>query len=154
LLRDYTKEVTKVATTPPTLKSRPLSLTYEIPISKTQKFWNGIKEGKIYTTKCKKCGKLFFPPVADCPTCLSSDTEWLELSREAEIETFTHVLVMPATFQQYEPYTIAIGRLKEGVRVLAWLKGVKLEDVKVGMKVKLAPKVSSEGMLTYEFLPI
>jgi len=143
-----------VAAALPTLKSRPLSLTYEIPISKTHKFWNGIKEGKIYTTKCKKCGRLFFPPVADCPTCLSSDVEWVELSNEAEIETFTHVSVLPATFQKYEPYTIAIGRLREGVRVLAWLKGVKLEETKVGMRVKLVPKVSSEGTLTYEFLPI
>jgi uncharacterized OB-fold protein len=143
-----------MATPPPTVRSRPLTLTYEIPISKTLKFWNGIKEGKILTTKCKKCGKLSFPPVADCPTCLSSDTEWVELSKEAEIETFTHVSILPATFQNYEPYTIAIGKLKEGVRVLAWLKNVKKEDVKVGMKVKLAPKVTPEGMLTYEFLPL
>lgn len=143
-----------MASRPPTLRSRPLTLTYEIPISKTHRFWNGIKEGKIYTTKCKKCGKLFFPPVADCPTCLSSDIEWVELGTEAEIETFTQVLVLPATFQNNEPYTIAIARLKEGVRVLAWLKDAKLEETKVGMKVKLAPKVSSEGMLTYEFLPI
>lgn len=143
-----------MATPLPTLKSRPLTLTYEIPISKTHKFWNGIKEGKIYTTKCKKCGKLSFPPVADCPTCLSSDPEWVELSKEAEIETFTHVSILPATFQKYEPYTIAIGKLKEGVRVLAWLKNAKIEDVKVGMKVKLAPKVTPEGMLTYEFLPV
>jgi len=143
-----------VATSVPTLKSRPLTLTYEIPISKTHKFWNGIKEGKIYTTRCKKCGKLSFPPVADCPTCLTSDTEWVELSKEAEIETFTHVSILPATFQNYEPYTIAIGKLKEGVRVLAWLKNVKIEDVKVGMKAKLAPKVTSEGVLTYEFLPL
>jgi len=143
-----------VASAPITLKSRPLTLTYDIPIGKTQKFWDGIKEGKIYTTKCKKCGKTFFPPVADCPTCLSSDTEWIQLSNEAKIETFTHIPIMPATFQHYEPYTIAIGRLKEGVAVLAWLKGVKLEDTKVGMKVKLKARVAPEGMLTYEFVPI
>jgi len=139
---------------PPTLKSRPLTLTYYIPTSRIQKFWDGVKEGKIYTTKCKKCEKLFFPPVADCPTCLSSDMDWVELSGEGKIETFTHIPVMPATFQQYEPYTVAIARLKEGVRVVAWLTGVKLEDTKVEMKVKLAAKVTSEGMLTYEFVPI
>jgi len=139
---------------PPTLRSRPLNLIYEIPTGKIQRFWDGIKEGKISTTKCNKCGKLFFPPVADCPTCLQSDMEWVELSTEAEIETFTHVAIMPATFQHYDPYTIAIGSLKEGVRVLAWLKGAKLEEVKVGMKVRLAPKITSEGLLTYEFTPI
>jgi len=139
---------------PPTIRSRPLTLTFNVPISKTQKFWNGIKEGKIYTTKCRKCQKLFFPPVGDCPTCLSSDMEWVELSKEAEIETFTHIPVKPASFQSYDNYTIAIGRLKEGVRVLAWLTDTKLENIKVGMKVKLMTKVTPEGTLTYEFKPL
>jgi len=144
-----------MAKTPPsTLKSRPITLTYDIPISKTQKFWDGIREGKICATKCKNCKKLNFPPVVDCPTCLSSDMEWVELSGEGKIETFTHIPVKPATFQSYDDYTIAIARLKEGVRVLAWLTGVKLTDTKVGMKVKLVAKIMPEGMLTYEFVPI
>jgi len=112
----------------PTLRSRTLRITYNIPISKTLKFWEGIKEGKIYATKCKKCGKLYFPPVADCSACLSSEMEWVELSGEGELETFTHIIV--------------------------WLVGVKKKDVKVGMKVKLMAKVTPEGRLTYEFRPI
>ena len=138
----------------PALRSRPLNIIYNIPISKTLKFWEGIKEGKIYTTKCKKCGKLYFPPVGDCANCLSSDMEWVELSGEGEIETFTHVIVKPANFQNEPPYTVAIARLKEGVRALAWLTGVKKRDVKVGLKVKLVAKVTPEGRLTYEFKPI
>ena len=138
----------------PTLRSRPLNIIYNIPISKTLKFWEGIKEGKIYTTKCKKCGELYFPPVGDCANCLSSDMEWVELSGEGEIETFTHVIVKPASFQNEPPYTVAIARLKEGVRALAWLTGVKKRDVKVGLKVKLVAKVTPEGRLTYEFKPI
>jgi len=144
-----------MAKTPPsTLKSRPITLTYDIPISKTQKFWDGIREGKIYATKCKNCKKLNFPPVVDCSTCLSSDMEWVELSGEGEIETFTHIPVKPGTFQSYDDYTIAIARLKEGVRVLAWLNGVKLTDTQIGMKVKLVAKTMPEDMLTYEFVPI
>lgn len=109
----------------PTLRSRPLNITYKIPISKTLKFWEGLKEGKIYATKCKKCGKLYFPPVADCSACFSSSLEWNELSGEGEIETFTHVIVKPASFSNEPPYTVAIARLKEGVRALAWLVNVK-----------------------------
>ena len=138
----------------PTLRSRKLEIIYNIPISKTLKFWEGLKEGKIYTTKCKKCGKLYFPPVADCAECYSSDMEWIELSGEGEIETFTHIIVKPASFQDEPPYTVAIARLKEGVRALAWLTGVKKKDVKVGMKVRLMAKVTPEGRLTYEFKPI
>ncbi|MEM2465677.1 MAG: Zn-ribbon domain-containing OB-fold protein [Candidatus Bathyarchaeia archaeon] len=135
----------------PSIRSREIKIVQEIPISKTLKFWEGLKQGKILTTKCKKCGKLCFPPAADCANCLSSDVEWVELSSEATIETFTHVVVRPTTFQQEKPYTVAIGRLREGVRVLAWLTGFKLSEVKIGMKAKLVAKLTSEGRPIYEF---
>jgi hypothetical protein len=137
----------------PVIKSRPITIAPEIPISKTLKFWEGLKQGKVYATKCKSCGKLYFPPSADCPECLLTELEWVELSNEAEVETFTHVVIRPTTFQQNKPYTVAIGKLKEGVKVLAWLTGFKLSEIKVGMKVKLVAKVTPEGNPTYEFVP-
>lgn len=138
----------------PNIKSRPITIVEEIPISKTLKFWEGLKEGKIYATKCCGCGKLYFPPAADCPACLCSNMQWVELSSEAEIETFTHVVIRPTTFCQHKPYTVAIGKLKEDVKVLAWLTGFKLSQIKVGMKVKLVAKTSQEGNPTYEFVPL
>jgi len=138
----------------PTIKSKPMSLSYDIPISKTKQFWDSLKEGKVIATKCKKCGTLNFPPAADCPNCYSSDIEWLPLGGEGEIETFTHVIIKPQSFQEYEPYTIAIAKLKDGVKVLAWLTGTSIENIKVGMKVKLQAKIHQEKTLTYEFTPI
>lgn len=138
----------------PSIKSREIKIVQDMPISKTLKFWEGLKEGKIYATKCRKCGRLYFPPSADCSECLCSDIDWVELSSEAEIETFTHVVFRPTSFCEYKPYTVAIGRLKEGVRVLAWLTGFKLSQIKVGMKVKLVAKTPQEGNPTYEFVPL
>ena len=140
---------------PLTLKSaRTLHITYNLPISRTSKFWQGLKEGKIYATKCQKCGKLHFPPVADCGDCGSSNLKWTELDGEGEIETFTQVVVKPASFSKEADYIVAIARLREGVRALAWLVGVEKEDVQVGMKVRLVAKVTSDGRVSYEFIPI
>jgi len=140
---------------PLTLKSaRTLHLTYNLPISRTSKFWQGLKQGKIYATKCQKCGKLHFPPVADCGDCGSSNLKWTELDGEGEIETFTQVIVKPASFSKESDYIVAIARLKEGVRALAWLTGLEREDVQVGMKVRLVAKVTSDGMVSYQFIPI
>ena len=140
---------------PLTLKSaRTLHITYNLPISKTSKFWQGLKEGKIYATKCHKCGKLHFPPVADCGDCGSSQLTWTELGGEGEIETFTQVVVKPASFSKESNYIVAIARLKEGVRALAWLTGIEREDVKIGMKVRLVARVTSDGRFSYEFIPI
>jgi uncharacterized OB-fold protein len=136
----------------PSIKSREIKIVQDIPISKTSKFWEALKQGKVYAAKCAKCGKLHFPPAADCSDCLSSEIEWVELSNEAEIETFTHVVVRPISFQQNKPYTVAIGRLKEDVKVLAWLTGFKLSEIKIGLKVKLIGKATAEGKPTYEFV--
>jgi uncharacterized OB-fold protein len=138
----------------PSIRSREIKIVQEIPISKTLPFWEGLKQGKVLATKCTQCGRIYFPPNADCSDCSTSNLEWVELSKEAEIETFTHVVIRPTSFQQNKPYTVAIGKLKEGVRVLAWLTGFKLSEIKVGMKAKLVAKVMPEGNPTYEFVPL
>ncbi|MDH5816041.1 MAG: Zn-ribbon domain-containing OB-fold protein [Candidatus Nezhaarchaeota archaeon] len=135
----------------PTLKAREVKVAPEIPISKTLPFWEGLKQGKVMATKCKKCGKIYFPPAADCGSCLSSDMDWLELSGEAEIEAFTHIVVRPQTFMNERPYTVAIGRLEEGVRVVAWLTGFRKSEIKVGMKAKLKAFVTPDGNPMYVF---
>ena len=140
---------------PLSLKSaRTLQITYNLPISRTSKFWEGLKEGKVYATKCQKCGRLHFPPVADCGDCGSSKVEWMELDGAGEVVTFTQVFVKPASFSKEPAYIVAIARLKEGVRALAWLTGIKREDVKVDMKVRLVAKVTSNGRAVYEFVAI
>jgi uncharacterized OB-fold protein len=140
---------------PLSLKSaRTLTITYNLPISRTSKFWKELQKGKVYATTCLKCGKLYFPPVADCGDCGSSEVEWVELDGMGEVVTFTQVFVKPASFSEEPPYIVAIARLKEGVKALAWLTGVEREDVKVGMKVKLVAKVFSDRRVAYEFVPL
>lgn len=140
---------------PLSLKSnRTLHITYNLPINRTSKFWGGLKEGKVYVTKCEKCGRIHFPPVADCGDCGSSNMQWVELDGEGKIETFTQVIVKPPSFSKEPSYIVAIAKLKEGVKALAWLTGVKREDVRLGMKVKLVAKVTSDGRVAYEFVPL
>ena len=137
------------------LKSaRTLQITYNLPITRTSKFWEGLKEEKVYSTKCKKCKKLHFPPVADCGECGSSNLEWIELDGEGEVVTFTQVFVKPPSFSESPVYIVAIAKLKEGIKVLAWLKGVQRENVTPGMKVKLVAKVFSDTRVAYEFVAI
>jgi len=141
---------------PPTraLKSRPITFAFDIPTNKTAKFWDELENGKVYGTKCKKCGQKYFPPTVDCAKCLGSDMEWIDLTgEEGEIETFTHVIVRPPSFAGHETYTVAVAKLKQGVKVLAWLTGLKLGQAKIGMKVKLAAKTSPDGA-SYELVPI
>jgi uncharacterized OB-fold protein len=138
---------------PRSLKSaRTLTITYNLPINKTAKFWDELKAGKVYATKCTNCGMLHFPPVADCGKCGSSEMEWYLLNGEGEVVTFTQVFAKPASFSDEPEYIVAIGRLNEGIKVLAWLTGIKREDVKIGLKVKLVAKDFPDGRVSYEFV--
>lgn len=136
-----------------TLKSRPIKLACSIPIARIKEFWRGLSEGKLYATKCRKCGRVSFPTAADCSNCYESDFEWMALSDEGEVEAFTHVVVRAGDFLSYEPYTIAIVKLREGVKVMGWLTDVEFSEVKVGMKVKLKFWESHEGSIIYSFTP-
>jgi uncharacterized protein len=131
---------------------RALTLRFDIPISKTHEFWDALKQDKFVTTKCSKCGNLSFPPQADCPKCMSNDFRWVDLGRDATLLTFTHVRITPASFSGTVPYIIAIGKLTEGLNVLAWLEGVDPGDAKPGMKLKVEARTSKEGNPYYVFV--
>jgi len=136
-----------MALSPPAkrLKSRPITFTFELPTQKLREFWDGLEKGKVYASKCKKCGDLSFPPTADCSHCLNHEMEWVDIQGEGEIETFTQIVIRPASFQNHPTYTVAVAKMNAGVKVLAWLTTAKLGDVKVGAKVKLGAVKSEDG---------
>lgn len=138
----------------PTLNSKPLTLVFRIPINGFSRFFDELKNGRIVTTKCRRCGKLYFPPVSECGSCFSSEMDWVKVDSEGEVEAFTHVVVRPESFKQRPPYTLIVGRLKDGIKVFARLLDVNIADVKIGMKVRLRARITDEGEVTYEFIPV
>jgi len=138
---------------PATLRSRrTLDLRFNIPISKTSKFWEGLTAGKFLTTRCAECGKLSFPPQADCPNCMSGKADWVELGNEAELLTFTYVQITPTSFVDHDPYVVAIGRLKEGVNVLAWVEGGDATKLKPGDSLRIESRKDPQGGPYYVFV--
>ena len=49
-------------------------------LTKVNDFIDHLEEGKITGTKCKHCGKVYFPPRADCYNCFNSEMEWFEIT--------------------------------------------------------------------------
>ncbi|MEM0204053.1 MAG: Zn-ribbon domain-containing OB-fold protein [Archaeoglobaceae archaeon] len=131
---------------------RELKIRYSISVENIKKFFEGLKEGKLLATKCK-CGRLFFPPQRDCPSCMKSEMEWVELKREGVLETLTVIFVRPPSFSAYDPYTVAIAKLDDGVRVLSWLKGDP-KKVVPGQRVRVEISRRREGYLMFELVPI
>lgn len=134
---------------------RPLEVRFIISVEKTRTFFNSLTEGKILATKCKRCNEVYFPPQADCPKCRTSDFEWVELSKEGTLLTYTQVNVKPHSFSHYDDYIVGIGRLPEGVNVTAWVRESDPRKLKVGSRVRLeVVKRDPEGYYIYEWVPI
>ena len=100
-------------------------------------FYAYVREGRLMGARCLSCGRLLVPPRPVCPSCYGSEFEWVELSGEGVVESYTVIHVAPPRFQEEAPYIVAIVRLKEGVKLPGRLVGVEPEEVKVGMPVRV-----------------
>lgn len=119
--------------------------------AKTEEFINYLEQGKVMTTRCKKCGTGYFPPKMDCPSCLDSDVEWFEITGTGKLVTYTTIHYGPSGFEDEAPYTLAIADF-DGLRVFGRIsKDVEVESVVPGMAVKVVPVKSGEEKIAYEF---
>ena len=122
-------------------------------MTKTGKFVDMLVEGKIEGTVCKKCGAKFFPPRADCASCLSKEMDWFEMPKKGKLETFTTAYYAPFGFEADPPYTMGVVDFGANLKLFARVaKEVKLEDVKVGMDVGVRPLKYDDGQISFEIV--
>ncbi len=120
--------------------------------AKTVDFINYLEQGKVMTTRCKKCGTSYFPPKMDCPSCLDSDVEWFEIKNNGKLITYSTVQYGPSGFEDEAPYTLGIAEFGDGLRVFGRLsKDIKEDDIKPGMELKVVPMKLPGNRIAYEF---
>ncbi len=121
--------------------------------TKAADFISLLEKGKVEATKCKKCGRVYFPPRVQCADDLSSDVEWIDLSGTGKLLTFTTVHYGPTGFENDAPYTLAVVEFKNGVRVFGRLdKGLPIAEIKVGMDVRPETLRLAGDKISYHFV--
>ncbi len=100
-----------------------------------EQFYNFIGERKLMAVKCRSCASLLLPPKNVCPKCFSTDLEWTKLEEKGKLLTYTVIHVPPRQFQSMAPYAVGIIKLEDGPHLLGLIRGVKPEEVKVGMNL-------------------
>lgn len=117
------------------------------------KFISALKEGKLLTTKCKKCGKKHMPPRFKCP-CGGTELDWVEVKPEGTLYSWSIVHFAPEEIARKTnvPYVAGIIELEDGLLLLGHVKGLASKP-KVGMKVKVVPQVLDSGNLAYYIKP-
>ncbi|MBS7639618.1 MAG: Zn-ribbon domain-containing OB-fold protein [Candidatus Bathyarchaeia archaeon] len=102
-----------------------------------EQFYRFVGEGKLMGAKCGRCGGIFVPPRPLCPKCQSRDLGWVQLKNRGKLLTYTVIHVAPEEFQQMTPYALGIIELEDGVRLPGIIRGVKHEDLRVGMTLEV-----------------
>ena len=120
-------------------------------VTKINDFVQYLENGQVMGTRCTDCGTAFFPPRADCHQCLSSNTEWFEITGVGKLVTYSKLEFAPIGFQEDVPYCIAL--LDYGdFKVFGRIAGdVPEEEIKVGMALKTAVNTLPSGQLNYVF---
>lgn len=84
----------------------------------TEAFWTRLAGGVFGVAHCEQCGRLSFPPKANCPGCGASGMGWQPVSGDAIVYSATVVHAAPALFDAQAPYALVVLDLAEGVRLV------------------------------------
>jgi uncharacterized OB-fold protein len=115
-------------------------------------FVTHLEAGKVMATRCLKCGVSYFPPKADCPSCLSSDVEWFEVKGKGKLQSYTTVNYGPSGFENDAPYILALAHFAGGIQILARLsRDIAEKDIKIGMEPTVHPAKLADNRIAYEF---
>ncbi len=102
-----------------------------------EQFYKSLQQHKLIAAKCLKCGKTHLPPRPVCDNCLSQEFEWVNLTGEGRLLTYTVIHVAPQQFEALVPYAVGIVQLEEGLKIPGMINGVTHEQLKIGMHLKL-----------------
>lgn len=99
-------------------------------------FRSHLAEGAIRMQRCDGCGRFRNPPRFACPSCLSRDWRWADLSGDGVVETFLWYCEPVAEPFDDVPYNVALVRLAEGPGIFARIVDAHGDDLAVGQRVQ------------------
>ena len=117
------------------------------------RYWRGIPQRyRLEAGKCKKCGKIYFPPRLLCDECKGREFEKVNLPKEGKILTYTIIRVAPSQCTDQAPYAMGIVELsagstgKDGVKILSQIADCDFDKLEIGMPVRIEfRKIYQEG---------
>jgi uncharacterized OB-fold protein len=105
-------------------------------------------EQKIIATRCRKCRKVFMPPRKVCPTCFTENEEWVDVSDEGTLVSYSVARRQLASIPGDKKVPVIWGLIKldgADTALLHYLDGIKPGEVAIGMRVKAVFAESRTG---------
>jgi len=127
--------------------------------TKVGRFAEDLGRGEITATVCRKCGKKYYPPRADCSECMGSEMDWVSLEGKGTLISYTTIYVPPDHFAirqpsmpfcavRLEPCPMGLLEVEDGLRVMGWIPKVDPGQIQTGMRLKAVPQSLPNGRVT------
>jgi len=114
-------------------------------------FFQNLKQGRLTTTKCKKCSQLLWPPRIVCPNCFSNEFEWIDLGTEGELYAFTEVRIgAPLGYVQDAPFCVGLVKIA-GLTISSRIDNAKYDQLTIGDKLHLKLVELPDGRVFFRF---
>ena len=125
----------------------------------TRPFWDAAGENRLVVPRCTRCGTFRLPPLPMCHVCQSEGFDWVELSGEGTVYTYTvvHHPLHP-DLNAVCPYVSGVveldGTQGEGARLLVNIIDCKPEEIRIGSRVRIVFDGENEDLPTPRAVPI
>lgn len=92
---------------------------------------------RLEAAKCKKCGKVFFPPRLVCNACSHREFEEIKLPWEGTLVSYTIIRTPPSAFSDQAPYAVGIIETIPGLQITCQIVDADLDKLHIGQKLLL-----------------
>ena len=121
--------------------------------SETKPFWDATTGGSLLIPKCDSCSAVIWYPRAFCPSCSSTSISWVTSSGRGTIYSFSITRKGAGVWADVSPYVIAYVDLEEGPRILTNIVGCPVDQVSIGLSVRVVFDKTDDGPAVYRFTP-
>ncbi len=118
---------------------------------------------RLIGSHCLSCDALYFPRALSCrnPDCLEKNVERRLLADRGTLYSFTIQRYRPPPLfrmDDWTPFALGLVDLGCGLRVMGMLTGIPLDQIQIGLPVKLVVEtlfrsVDRVNVVTYKFAP-
>jgi uncharacterized OB-fold protein len=123
------------------------------PSNFTRPFWDAAREKKLVIQYCPDSGRYQFYPRPNSLYTGKRNLEWRPVSGKGTVYTYTVTRRAPPGFRGTEPYVVATIELDEGVRMMARLVNCPIDEVEIGMPVRVVWEALDENINYPQFEP-
>ena len=117
------------------------------------------EEDVLLGSRCKECGRDFFPGRLWCAACAEPTTEPVEFSKEGTLISYSLMTRKPTYCMVETPYILGEVLIPEGIRLYTVVNSKNVDELKTGQRAKLdtveiKKDEKSNSVIAYSFTPV